>query len=78
MSLSAEEREELVRALKELDGSFSNSPTHTPEEANALFEKATWSALCHVTGRAAKFYMPDDSSPEARIYRLMGKAFGQA
>jgi hypothetical protein len=71
MSLTREEREELVAALHEnagLGGELSY------QQMQERFYESAWGAICHTTGRCGRGYMPDDVSPEARIYRLMMKA----
>jgi hypothetical protein len=73
MSLTREEREELVEAIHEgagLGGGISFT------DMVARFHASAWGALCHNTGRCGRGYQPDDTSPEAKIYRLMSKAFG--
>lgn len=71
MSLNHVELEELARAMHE-DSGITGNLTH--EDIAKRFFDASWAALCHNTDRAARFYQPDDTSPEARIYRLMGEA----
>jgi hypothetical protein len=72
MSLTKEEREELVDALHENAG-FAGQLSY--EEMIRRFYDSTWSALCHTTGRCGRGFLPEDQTPEARIYRLMLKAF---
>lgn len=71
MSLTREEREELVNALHENAGLGGDL---NYEQMKTRFYDSSWSAICHTTGRCGRGYMPDDASPEARIYRLMMKA----
>lgn len=70
MSLTKEEREELVNAIHA--GASFNGLSY--DEVSKRCHDSVWSALCHTTGRCGRGYMPDDVSPEARIYRLMMKA----
>lgn len=72
MSLTREEREELVNAIHEGTG-FQGNMTY--EEVAKRFHDSAWSAICHTTGRCGRGYQPDDPSPEARIYHLLMKAF---
>lgn len=68
MSLTRAELEELARAMHE-DSGIAGNLTH--EDIAKRFFDSTWAALCHNTDRAGRFYQPNDTSPEARIYRLM-------
>lgn len=72
MSLDREELEELVTAIHEGNGIGGDK---SYEDVAKRFLDATWSAISHQTGRCGRFYQPDDTSPEARIYRLMTMAF---
>lgn len=72
MSLTRDELEELANAMYAETGFFG--PLKQADAHKRFFDSA-WSALCHQTGRCGRFYQPDDDSPEARIYRLMSKAF---
>jgi hypothetical protein len=73
MSLTPEEREELVNAIHDDAGLLGSL---TSNQAMQRFHDSSWAALCHTTGRAGRYYQPTDTSAEARIYRLMSKAFG--
>lgn len=72
MSLTREEREELVNAIHENAG--LGGQLNYDAMAKRFYGSA-WSAVCHTTGRCGKGYLPEDQSPEARMYRLMMKAF---
>ena len=72
MSLTREEREELVNAIHAGTG-FEGKMTFA--EVCQRTHESLWSALCHTTGRCGRGYQPDDTSPEAVMYRLLMKAF---
>lgn len=73
MSITSQELEELVSAIHADTGLEANGGL-TLQQVAERFLNSSWAALCHNTGRAGRFYQPDDQSPEARIYRLMYKA----
>jgi hypothetical protein len=75
MSLIDREREDLVNSISALMGQGFNPSGLTKAEADSQIETALWAALCHTTGRTARFFHMDDQSPQARIYHLLFKAF---
>lgn len=75
MGLTKAELEELVRAIHMDDQSNPLSLGLSREEMTSRFFDASWSAICHRTGRAGKFHQLDDPTPSGRIYHLMFKAF---
>ena len=63
----SERMERLAEAI-----SAMNPYGKDPDTALKLYD-VLWSAICHQTNRAARFYQGD--TPEARLYQALGHAF---